>query len=270
MPAVRGGASAVAFAGCRVRRADRRGLAPAAEGRRYRLSCGLTRTSPPRPRHPSNPQPFDGRRAPAPRSPAHETSFPADPVRRRARRLRLRRRRRTLLFVRIPARHSRRRRADMAPDHLPGPRSTPSRACSRPVQYVVTAANARAGGDWAPHTKSVQLVAPGHHVVREQPSGGAATAHIMEADVAAGKRYYVLLRFIYARGMQLRPIRRTGPSEFSVANKEFARAGCPSRGFVKKTRRRRARPEDRRRLRQRAGRGAGGIGRRSCRRSAPS
>lgn len=72
----------------------------------------------------------------------------------------------------------------------------------------------------ASHTKSVQLVTPGHHVFASNPGGG--TAHILEADVAAGKRYYVLMRFIYAQGMQLRPIRPTGPSEFSVANKDFA------------------------------------------------
>ncbi len=70
----------------------------------------------------------------------------------------------------------------------------------------------------ASHTKSVQLVTPGHHVFASNPGGAA---HIMEADVAAGKRYYVLMRFIYAQGMQLRPIRPTGPSDFSVANKEF-------------------------------------------------
>ena len=72
----------------------------------------------------------------------------------------------------------------------------------------------------ASHTKSVQLVTPGHHVFASNAGGG--TAHIMEADVAAGKRYYVLMRFIYAQGMQLRPIRPTGPSDYSVANKDFA------------------------------------------------
>jgi hypothetical protein len=71
----------------------------------------------------------------------------------------------------------------------------------------------------ASHTKSVQLVTPGHHVFASNFGGG--DAHIMEADVAAGKRYYVLLRFIYAQGMQLRPIRPTATSDFSVANKDF-------------------------------------------------
>jgi len=84
----------------------------------------------------------------------------------------------------------------------------------------------------ASHTKSVQLVAPGHHVFASNFGGGSA--HIMEADVAAGKRYYVLLRFIYANGMQLRPIRPTGPSDFSVANKEFPEWVSITR-FVEKT-----------------------------------
>jgi hypothetical protein len=72
----------------------------------------------------------------------------------------------------------------------------------------------------ASHTKSVQLVTPGHHVFASNFGGG--TAHILEADVAAGKRYYVLLRFIYAQGLQLRPIRPTATSDYSVANKDFA------------------------------------------------
>jgi len=83
----------------------------------------------------------------------------------------------------------------------------------------------------ASHTKSVQLVTPGHHVFASNPGG---VAHIMEADVAAGKRYYVLMRFIYAQGMQLRPIRPTGPSDFSVANKDFAEWVSITR-FVDKT-----------------------------------
>ena len=84
----------------------------------------------------------------------------------------------------------------------------------------------------ASHTKSVQLVTPGHHVFASNQGGG--TAHILEADVAAGKRYYVLMRFIYAQGMQLRPIRPTGPSDFSVANKEFPEWVSITR-FVEKT-----------------------------------
>lgn len=67
--------------------------------------------------------------------------------------------------------------------------------------------------------KSVQLLAPGHH--RLMSHFGAHT-YIMDADLVAGKRYYVLLRFIYANGFQLRPIRATGPSDYSTQNKDFA------------------------------------------------
>lgn len=84
----------------------------------------------------------------------------------------------------------------------------------------------------ASHTKSVQLFAPGHHVFASNFGGGPA--HIMEADLVAGKRYYVLMRFIYAQGMQLRPIRPTGPSDFSVTNKEFPEWVSITR-FVEKT-----------------------------------
>ncbi|MEP6501966.1 MAG: hypothetical protein ABJD97_01440 [Betaproteobacteria bacterium] len=83
----------------------------------------------------------------------------------------------------------------------------------------------------ASHTKSVQMVAPGHHVYMSSQGG---TAHIMEADVVAGKRYYVLMRFIYANGMQLRPIRPTGPSDFAATNKDFAEWVSITR-FVDKT-----------------------------------
>jgi hypothetical protein len=57
--------------------------------------------------------------------------------------------------------------------------------------------------------------------IRNPSNFGGGSAHIMEADLVAGKRYYVLLRFIYANGMQLRPIRPTGPSDFAVTNKDF-------------------------------------------------
>ena len=82
-----------------------------------------------------------------------------------------------------------------------------------------------------PHSKSVQLVAPGHHVF--ESNMGAGSAHIMEADVVAGKRYYVLLRFVYARGMQLRPIRPAGPPEYASTSKEFADWVSSTSFFVK-------------------------------------
>ncbi|MEO8001279.1 MAG: hypothetical protein ABI644_05340 [Arenimonas sp.] len=46
-------------------------------------------------------------------------------------------------------------------------------------------------------------------------------SHFMDTDLVAGKRYYVLVRFVYARGFQLRPIRLDGPSDYSPENPEF-------------------------------------------------
>jgi hypothetical protein len=46
--------------------------------------------------------------------------------------------------------------------------------------------------------------------------------HPMEANVEAGKRYYVLVRFIYAQGMQLRPLRTSGDSPYRTDIPDFA------------------------------------------------
>lgn len=81
------------------------------------------------------------------------------------------------------------------------------------------------------HGKTVQLVTPGHH---QFFSAFGAQNHLMDADVVAGKRYYVLMRFIYAGGFQLRPIRTSGPSDYSAKNKDFA-SWVSSTHFVDKT-----------------------------------
>ena len=47
-------------------------------------------------------------------------------------------------------------------------------------------------------------------------------AHFLDAKFDAGKRYYVMARFIYGAGFQLRPIRRTGPSDFNATAPDFA------------------------------------------------
>jgi hypothetical protein len=65
--------------------------------------------------------------------------------------------------------------------------------------------------------KTVALLAPGKHLLYANPN------HIMEANVEAGKRYYVLLRFIYANGMQLRPIRTSGASPYRTTSPDFAK-----------------------------------------------
>lgn len=65
-------------------------------------------------------------------------------------------------------------------------------------------------------SKSVINLPPGKHLLLSAHGG-----HLLEANVAAGQRYYVLLRFIYANGLQLRPIRPSGSSEYRVNGPHF-------------------------------------------------
>jgi hypothetical protein len=67
-------------------------------------------------------------------------------------------------------------------------------------------------------SKALILLSPGHHLL--MANQGVGTAHFLDANVEAGKRYYVLVRFIYGNGFQLRPIRATGV--FSVARRDFS------------------------------------------------
>lgn len=71
------------------------------------------------------------------------------------------------------------------------------------------------------HSKAALLFKPGRHLLMAVQGAGAS--HLLEANVEAGKRYYVLVRFIYANGFQLRPIRTTADSDYSVHNKDFPR-----------------------------------------------
>ena len=64
--------------------------------------------------------------------------------------------------------------------------------------------------------KTVATLPPGKHLL-------FSGMHVMEANVEAGKRYYVLLRFIYAQGMQLRPIRTGGTSPYRTNTPDFAK-----------------------------------------------
>lgn len=66
--------------------------------------------------------------------------------------------------------------------------------------------------------KTVVLLPPGKHLLFATPGG---IGHVMEANVEAGKRYYVLLRFIYANGMQMRPIRTSGESPYRTTSPDF-------------------------------------------------
>ena len=80
--------------------------------------------------------------------------------------------------------------------------------------------------------QSIQLVKPGRHIFM---ANMLKHTHIMEANVEAGKRYYVVLRMVYGHGYQLRPARTNGPVEFSPTGPKFASwvAGSP---FIEKKR----------------------------------
>jgi hypothetical protein len=79
-------------------------------------------------------------------------------------------------------------------------------------------------------SKSVINLAPGKHMLMSAHGG-----HYMEANVEAGKRYYVLLRFIYANGLQLRPLRATGTSEYRVNGPDFPKWMKATNRFVQKS-----------------------------------
>ncbi|HSI37831.1 MAG TPA: hypothetical protein VK946_02045 [Methylotenera sp.] len=82
------------------------------------------------------------------------------------------------------------------------------------------------------HSKVALLFTPGRHILMANQPGIAA--HFLDANVEAGKRYYVLLRFIYANGFQMRPLRSSGPSDYAITNKDFPRWISETR-FVDKT-----------------------------------
>lgn len=84
--------------------------------------------------------------------------------------------------------------------------------------YDIKGENKELFGMLGSKTKLVKNVEPGRHLFM---SNTIAVSHLMEADVQAGKRYYVVMRFIYGRGMQLRPIRPTGNGEFSADSGQF-------------------------------------------------
>jgi hypothetical protein len=76
-------------------------------------------------------------------------------------------------------------------------------------------------------SKSVANLPPGKHLLLSSHVG-----HLMEANVEAGKRYYVLMRFIYANGLQLRPIRPSGTSEYRVNGPHFPKWMKQTERFV--------------------------------------
>jgi hypothetical protein len=68
------------------------------------------------------------------------------------------------------------------------------------------------------NSKLVVEVSPGQHRFMSEMY---SVAHLLDANVEAGKRYYVVVRFIYGNAFQLRPVRRTGPSDFNATAPDF-------------------------------------------------
>jgi hypothetical protein len=68
-------------------------------------------------------------------------------------------------------------------------------------------------------SKAVILLDPGTH--RLMSTNMLGKVHFLDATVEAGKRYYVLLRFVYAQGFQLRPIRTTAVSDFNMVGADW-------------------------------------------------
>lgn len=82
------------------------------------------------------------------------------------------------------------------------------------------------------YSKVALLFTPGKHILMANHSG--MISHFLEANVEAGKRYYVLVRFIYGNGFQLRPLRATAASDYSVVSKDFPKWVSETK-FVEKT-----------------------------------
>lgn len=83
--------------------------------------------------------------------------------------------------------------------------------------YDITADKAELLNVLSSKGKVVVLVMPGRHTFMLGSTGSSA----LQANVEAGRRYYVLSRFRAYMGYQLRPIRKDGPPEFSTSNPQF-------------------------------------------------
>lgn len=74
-------------------------------------------------------------------------------------------------------------------------------------------------GALGPKTKMFVNVDPGKHLFMLNQAG---LGQFVEANVDAGRRYYVMTRFVYGRGLQLRPVRPAGGDpEFTIGNPRF-------------------------------------------------
>jgi len=70
-------------------------------------------------------------------------------------------------------------------------------------------------------SKTILNFEPGHHTLMSTIGWGGFKAHLLDATVEAGKRYYVLIRFVYGDGFQLRPIRPSGTSDFRMDGADY-------------------------------------------------
>jgi hypothetical protein len=82
-------------------------------------------------------------------------------------------------------------------------------------------------------TKAVLLFDPGQH--RLMSTNMLTKVHFLDMNVEAGKRYYVLLRFVYNEGFQLRPIRPTATSDFNMVSADWTEWNAKTPRFVEKT-----------------------------------
>lgn len=85
--------------------------------------------------------------------------------------------------------------------------------------YEVKDGNREFIGALGPKTKMMVNIDPGSHLFMLNQAG---LGQFVQANVDAGKRYYVMTRFVYGRGLQLRPVRPAGGDpEFTVGNPRF-------------------------------------------------
>jgi hypothetical protein len=88
-------------------------------------------------------------------------------------------------------------------------------------------------GALGPKTKMIVNVDPGSHLFMLNQAG---LGQFAQANVEAGKRYYVMTRFVYGRGLQLRPVRPAGGDpEFTVGNPRFREWNTESQLVTKTT-----------------------------------
>jgi hypothetical protein len=86
--------------------------------------------------------------------------------------------------------------------------------------YEIKGDNREFLGALGPKTKMVVDVDAGKHLFMLNQAG---LGQFVEANVDAGRRYYVMTRFVYGRGLQLRPVRPMGGDpEFTISNPRFS------------------------------------------------